>query len=80
MYPPECAVHKKTHCFVLNSFSDRQRRPSGDPEERSMVAHWGQYLDETLHCAEQTQCSWQRHLLSGLDIPSDEGKRCLFTV
>lgn len=65
---------KKSLSFVLNSFSGWQRRPSGVPEGWSMVAHRGQYLGGPLHRAEQTKCLRQRHLLSGLDLPSDEGK------
>lgn len=70
-YPPDCAVDSVPACAEL--FSDGQRRPSGDPEGRTMVARWGQRLGRTLHAAEHDRDLRQRHLLSGLDTPSDEG-------
>ncbi len=75
IYAPQYVIHKNSLSFVLNSSSDGQWQPSGVPAGWSMVAHWGQCLGGTLHQAEQARCLWQCHLLSGLDLLSDEGKK-----
>lgn len=53
---------------------DGQRRPSGDPAGRTVVAHGRQCFGGALRQAEQPGCVRQRHLLPGLDTPTDEGE------
>lgn len=53
---------------------DGQRRPPGDPAGRTVVAHGRQCSGGALRQAEQPGCVRQRHLLPGLDTPTDEGE------
>lgn len=61
--------------FKGECVSDGQRRPPGVPEGRSVVADGRQRQRPTLQPEQQTRPLWERHLLPGLDLPTDEGKK-----
>lgn len=72
----ESVIKKKKFSVVV---PDGQRRPPGDPAGRTVVAHGRQCFGGALRQAEQPGCVQQRHLLPGLDTPTDEGENFRLT-